>query len=314
MAKMVARYTDAVPGEVNLLTGSSATRQAIVNAIANSTVTHAADPGSNVDNSDEMLLLYFAGYGATFQDVNGQIVRCILPSDFDATHPVTSCIATTEIDRFLDSWDRSVVIFDTSYDGLAGDQGGSDRSRPTFSRTYKDLLTPDSGWRLSAGIDRPDRVFLVASGTNSAALESRDRSQGLFTWSFTRAIEEQVSVSGTGVQEVSLFDAFNRARNDTSDQSDRRQVPLMKGTLSSPFVFVDKAAGDLKREASAIDHSLRDDIASMRAPSRSNSAVCLYFTTKYLALIPLTSRRPEVKSERCCTEVKREISRQPQNK
>jgi tetratricopeptide (TPR) repeat protein len=289
MKDLVLRYTEAGPSEVTLLTGAAATRQAITSAIANSTNSHPADPFSAPDGGDETLLLYFAGYGASIKNADTlQVTRCILPADFDVKQPEKSCLSTTEIDDLLDSSPRAVVIFDTSYDGLSGKQnvkfgdGGN-----VFSRTYNDFFTGDATWRLSAGTDRSDRVFLVASGTNSPALEFGSLGHGLFTSALVKSIADQLVSSSSTVKtapSVSLFDAYNRARLETLSRSNNLQDPVMKGVLSTQFQFAGKSPLDLKREASAISRAIHGDVVSMRSvnPLQLRRATKLY--TKVLSV------------------------------
>lgn len=267
---VVSRYTEALPNQIILLTGLSATREAITTAIANSTNSHPTDPATDPEGSDETLLVYFAGYGRSVKDPDtSQVTRCILPADFDPNQPEKTCLPTTEIDNLLDSSPKAVVIVDTSYDGLSGQQkvafGGAGN---VTSRTAMDFFAGDTTWRLSAGTDRPDRVFLVASGTNSPALEFGILGHGLFTLALVDSITNQLVSSSnrvTTATTVSLFDVYNRARVATLSKSNNQQDPVMKGVLSTQFQFAAKSPLDLKREAKALSRAVRDDIVSMRS-------------------------------------------------
>src|SRR5207249_7217085 len=131
---------------------------------------------------EETLILYFGGYGATIPAVAGGEVRCVLPFDADSEDLKNTCISTTELDQLLDSWQRVLVIFDTSYDGTSGFRRAPDETDASlFSRTLIDYFARDPGWRLSSGTDRDNRVFLVASGTNTPSYESAVLRHGVFT-------------------------------------------------------------------------------------------------------------------------------------
>jgi len=267
MKKVLLNYTDLSPSALTTLTGSNATWSAIRQAIGNSTITHSGDPMSQA-GGDETFFLYFSGYGTTLVDDSRKpVARCILAADFDSTDPQTACVSTFDLDHLLDAWKRSIVVFDTSYDGLSGaTQQKTINSQRLFSRTYGDYLSTDPEWRNSAGTDRADRVFLVASRTNTAALESANPARGLFTSSLVDTVEgqtpERVSDSSPGLQ---LFDAFASARSKTILRSNKKQTPLIKGALSTPFYFKLRRAADLAIEARAIDHGILDDIQSLRS-------------------------------------------------
>jgi tetratricopeptide (TPR) repeat protein len=75
-----------------------------------------------------------------------------------------------------------------------------------------------------------------------------------------------------------LYDAYVHARDDAATRSSRQQIPVMKGVLSTPFVFVRKSPVDLKREAAAIRLAVSDGILSMRRVRRDevDRAAVLY--------------------------------------
>ena len=265
MKDLLLRYTDAVPNQILLLTGANATRQAVIDAITELNRNSSSDPFSLSQGSSDVFLLYFAGYGLTIEDADtSQPTRCLLPSDFDPDRAKATCMSTTELDTLLDSAGKSLVIVDTSYDGLSSGDASTGGAALGRSRTYRDFLTADTTWRLSSGTDRPDRAFLVASGSNSPAMETSDGRHGLFTLAFDNAIRHQLEKDTKGTQELSLLDAYNLAHDDTSARSNRHQIPVMKGVLSTPFVFVRNPQVDLKDEASGLSRAVRDDVTAMR--------------------------------------------------
>jgi len=276
MNDLLLRYTDAVPSRIKLLTGSNATRQAIVEAINEIGAIRAPNALAPRDGLGETFLFYFAGYGLSIETAPGApATRCLVPADFNPTFGLASCLATTEIDDALDGVKvgKSIVIADTSYDGQAEERG----------RTYRTFIAPDADWRSASGVDHPDRIFLVAGGSNSTALESADG--GLFTRALERAIRGSLE-RADAESELSLADAYDLARNDTAILSNRRQVPLMKGVLSAPFAFVRRAAAELKQEAGGIVRAARSDTSSMRPLDSERLARALLLYDKVLAIDP----------------------------
>jgi hypothetical protein len=263
MYRTVLQFTDAVPGRVKLLTGSAATHDAVLKAIDE---LKALPHGS-----DDTFLLYIAGFGYTFEQ-NG-VVRCLLPSDFDSQRPRETCLSTAELDERLLSVGRALIVVDASYDGLAGEH----------SRTYR-TYTGDADWRFMSGIEQPDRAFLVASGSNSAALETEEG--GVFTRSFAKVLRQQLEAPPRGdlPREIGLLDAFERVREETSKSTDRQQTPVMKGVLSSPFTFVYKTMPELKAEALGIERSARSGATAMRVVDAERLEWARVLFDKVLAL------------------------------
>jgi hypothetical protein len=268
---VLLNYTDASTGDINILTGSEATREAILAAIKGSP---SAPTGVALDTSDETFFLFFSGDGATLTDATGAVTRCILPYDVDPTRLKETCIATDEIDQLLGSRKRSVVVFDTSYDGVAGVvRPPEDQGHPLSSRTYLDFLTPDLHWRLTSGVAQSDRMFLVASETNSPALEDTVAGDGLFTLAFAHAIQSQLSdqrrTTGSRLPELSLSDVYSLAKNETLALSDGQQTPVLKGGLSHPFTFYPVSESALKKQGRWAVDSAERAVQSLRLPNKA---------------------------------------------
>lgn len=286
MKRVLLNYTDIQPKNLVSLVGSNATETAVREALLSPNATSPSDPMIQ-GGGEETFLLYFSGYGTTLLDgTRKPTARCILLADFEPGDAGKRCISTAEVDQMLDVWNSAIVIFDTSYDGLSG-ASQRDPIGGFLSRTFGDYLASDVDWRASSGTDRTNRVFLVGSKTNTAALESTVPPQGLFTSSLVEAIAERAgatrSDSPRGAQ---LFDVFASARTKTIAKSGKNQIPLIKGSLASPFYFKLRPAEDLATEARAIDLGVLDDIQSLRKidPNELDRAESLYDTV--LALHP----------------------------
>jgi len=265
--------------DIEVLTGGNATRAAIEDAIANAVVSRPADPIAEGVVAPETFLLYYAGYGMTVQgDQSSEPLRCIIPADFDPERARETCLPIHQIDELLDSRKRSIVIFDTSYDGFSGRSSSEPGEFGAMSRTYRNFLAKDLTWRESAGTDRSDRVFLVASGGNSPALELSDLKHGLFTSSFAESIQEQLSRFTRADNDLSLYDAFAVARNKTASRSAGQEIPIIKGVLSTPFTFSLTTVSNQREEAGSIIARATHDLSAMRAPTLTDlrHAVSLY--------------------------------------
>lgn len=244
MRRLLLRYTDALPNRIKVLTNGEATAAAITTAI--STMSAASGAGG-------LFVFYFAGYGVTVVDpATSSATRCIVTADY-TQNSEKDCLSTTALDEALKSARRALVVVDTSYDGADGSN----------SRTYRALQAQDSIWRFTSGTDTPDRTFLVAGGSNAPAMESDEG--GVFTLALEKAVRDRFETAGRSRASLPLADVYNLARDETSAKTGGRQVPVMKGVLSTPFEFVNKPIDELKQEALGIVRSARNDLLSMRA-------------------------------------------------
>lgn len=251
---LLLRHSDAAPGDIEILTGAEATQQRILDAFQR----YVREPARSESTlPEDTFVFYFAGYGLSIEEA-GQVRRCLVTADFDPTRPGVTCLGTGDVDAALATIGQSLVIVDSSYDGEAG----------PGSRTYRTFGRSNDMWRVTSGADKPDRVFLVASGANSAAFESEGG--GLFTHALDSVVQEQLGGDqATPRVELSLQEAYERARAQTAQRSRQRQIPVMKGIISTPFSFVAKSLGDLKKEAFSIERAARNDHVSMRRLNRA---------------------------------------------
>jgi hypothetical protein len=285
---LLLHYTEIAPEQITLLTGADASRASIITSIANSKSTKLPDPFPYGNTGEDTLFLYFGGLGATVPGRNGA-ERFILPYDADPSRLAETCISTTEIDQLLDSWNRSIVVFDTSYDGLAGPQPSAENHDLT-SRTFTSYFAKDSTWRLSAGIDRNNRVFIVGNAANTPSLEDNVTQHGLFTSALVDSVQKQLDQPASSgfsrFREMSLVEAYLSARNKTADVTGKREVPLMKGFLVHPFSFSPISASDLRQRVDATLIRTQRDVESLRMPDDLQLQHASELVSKLLAIDP----------------------------
>ena len=295
--EILLRFTDASLEDIKTLTGELANKAAIEHAIGSTVRTRPLDPLSQGIMEPDTFILYYAGYGVTFEDkARSKRVRCILPSDFDPSRSLDTCISTGDLDDLLDAQDRSIVVVDSSYDGKSTIYSLGNASLQ--SRTYQDFIATDTTWRQFAGIDRPERMFLVASGGNSPALESNELKHGVFTRSLADSISEQLSPSVSATEraskdDLSVYDAFAVARNKASSLTDGQEQPLIKGVLSTPFTFFRRSPSDRLAEADSIVVRAIHDRSALRALNSADLARAISLYRKVLFFAPGDERAQE---------------------
>ena len=282
MKDILIRYTNINPQDIIVLTGEHATLSAIRQAMDNSRATPPIDPFLQGEG-DPALFLYFSGYGTTLLDTSSNpYERCILPSDFVSERAPLTCLSIPEMYALLNTWRASVAFFDTSFDGLSGRLGrGSPNKALGLSRTIGDLFTDDSDMRAVSQLERPGRILIFASGTNTAALESTEGLGGVFTQSFAEALNRELAFENPGVQTLQLEDAFSLAKQKTILKSEETQTPSLVGFLPAPFLFSVRHYGNVFHEAYVIELASRADIQGLRRvnPTQLQKAAVLYELT-----------------------------------
>jgi uncharacterized caspase-like protein len=206
--------------------------------------------------SDTTLIFYFSGYGTTTPAIGSDSapVRCILPYDAQISDIGGSCVSTTELTEWLRTrgWKNQIDILDTSYD-TSGDYAAEGRAldKSTRSRTFGNYHSGDNGWRLMADVE-DNKVALVAGGANEDALEGGLVDHGLLTASFVEALgsgeesskagrehdsSDQIATELRSESPMSLVDVYRSTAERTTERSAGRQHPILKGNLTTPFVF-----------------------------------------------------------------------------
>jgi len=268
MRLLLLKHTSILPQDIVLLTNSKGTKDNIRNALSSKLVDMLRAQGGNTTLSeiaDATLFFYFAGYGATIPQ-SGE--RCLLPYDVDVARLGETCLSTVRLDEYLGEgpWKNAVVVADASYGGKAGLIGDTDNDKANYirSRTWTDSYSSDESWRATAGLV-DDRVLFVASSTNEAAIETGDSEHGLLTASLQRSFEENKALR-IGYSFAPLADVFTNARDLAVKLTDGQQNPIVKGSLSEPFMFRTVGLPEFRSEWSPIFSGLRRDVLSLKLP------------------------------------------------
>jgi hypothetical protein len=207
-AMLVDRYS--IPArQVTQLIGADATRQALLEAIAQ------LEPALAVDT----LLIYFAGYGGAELDATKQAPdgyrKYLLTYDADPFELAGSALAFEEIADALRALRIQKVTF-----VMDASIAGPERGRTlTLAGGIAPRLAPDALDALVAG---PRRSVVTAAGANETALELPDLGHGLFTHYFLAAAGDAASSGGLSFGALLQGIANRVARRAEQEGADQR--------------------------------------------------------------------------------------------
>jgi hypothetical protein len=172
---------------------------------------------------DDLVLIYYAGYGAP--DADAASALYLLPRNVQLDSLRSTAFAMDELPGMLARVpaERVVLLLDTSYNGAAGGRTlEPPNTKPRkFGDQFLERITRTRG-----------RLIITASRPNEVALELPDLGHGLFTYYLLEGLAGKADSNGDG--EVTVAELYPYLE----DQVDRRaraaggrQRPLMKGEI-----------------------------------------------------------------------------------
>jgi len=178
---------------------------------------------------DDMVLIYYAGYGAPDVDVAGKdsdgLAKYLIPRNVQPESLRKTAFAMDEMPAMLARIpaERIVLLLDASYSTTAGGRSfvsPNARGR-NLSEQFLERLTKGRG-----------RAVITASGPNEVALEPADLGHGIFTYCLLEGLSGKADRNGDGVVTVSeLYPYVEDQVERRSRAAGGRQRPLMKGDI-----------------------------------------------------------------------------------
>jgi len=178
---------------------------------------------------DDMVLIYYAGYGApdidaAHKDSDG-LAKYLIPRNVQPESLRKTAFAMDEIPGMLARIpaERVVLLLDTSYSATPGGRtfAPSNVQPRNLSDQFLDRLTKSRG-----------RLVITASGPNEVALEPADLGHGLFTHYLLEGLSGKADRNGDGIVTVSeLYPYVEDQVERKSRAAGGRQRPVMKGEI-----------------------------------------------------------------------------------
>ena len=181
--------------------------------------------------STDMVIIYFAGHGATERDVNSPdgdgLEKYLLPYDADPADLYASALPMREISYILNRIrsNRLVFIADSCYSGASGGRtvriGGI---RSNLSDHYIERIAGGKG-----------RVILTASAANEVSVEDDGLGHGIFTYYLLKGLKGSADYDGDGY--VTVDEAYRYVSEEVPKATGQEQHPIKKGSVEGQIVL-----------------------------------------------------------------------------
>jgi hypothetical protein len=179
----------------------------------------------------DRVIIYFAGHGATEQDVNSPdgdgLEKYLLPFDADPDNLYATALPMREIAHILNRIQSDSLIFiaDSCYSGASGGRtisiGGI---RSTLSENYIDRIASGKG-----------RVILTASAANEVSMEDEDLKHGIFTYYLINGLKGLADYDSDGY--VTVDEAYRYVSEEVPKATGQTQHPIKKGSVEGQLVL-----------------------------------------------------------------------------
>jgi uncharacterized caspase-like protein len=180
---------------------------------------------------DDMVLIYFAGHGATERDAASPdgdgLEKYLLPYDADPDDLYATALPMREISHILDRIrsDRLIFIADACYSGASGGRTVQlDGLRAQLSDSYLDRIAGGKG-----------RVIITASGPNEVSAEDPELEHGVFTYHLLEAIKGKADYDGDGL--ITVDEAYRYVSEEVPRFTGQEQHPVKKGIVEGQLVL-----------------------------------------------------------------------------
>jgi Caspase domain len=185
----------------------------------------------NKASKDDMVIIYFAGHGATERDATSPdgdgLEKYLLPYDVDPKELYATAMPMEEISRLFSRIrsDRLVFIVDTCYSGASGGRTISVTDiRAGISDGFLDRITGGKG-----------KIILTASGANEVSAENDEFQHGVFTHFLLQGLQGQADSDGDGL--ITVDEVYTYVSKQVPQATNQEQHPVKKGIVEGPLVL-----------------------------------------------------------------------------
>lgn len=185
----------------------------------------------NRAGEDDMVILYFAGHGATERDVMSPdgdgLEKYLLPHGADLEDLYASALPMREIQHVFNRIrsERLVFVVDSCYSGASGGRTVSVAGlRANISDGFLERIASGKG-----------RVILSASGANEVSEEDEALGHGVFTYYLLEGLGGPADTDGDGL--ITVDEAYGYVSRRVPDATGQEQHPVKKGAVEGRLVI-----------------------------------------------------------------------------
>jgi len=185
----------------------------------------------NKASKEDMVIIYFAGHGATERDVTSPdgdgLEKYILPHDADLKDLYGSALPMIEISRIFNRIrsERLIFIADACYSGASGGRTiSSTGMRANISDGFLDRIASGKG-----------RVILTASGPNETSTENDELKHGVFTYFLLEGLRGKADIDTDGI--ITVDEVYRYVSKEVPKATEQRQHPIKKGIVEGQLIL-----------------------------------------------------------------------------
>ena len=202
-------------------------REASLSRLRSTLGTHL----KNKAGKEDMVILYFAGHGATETDVQSPdgdgLEKYLLPYDADPKDLYASAIPMRELSHIFNRIraERLIFIVDSCYSGASGGRtipAGAYRSN--ISEAFLDRIAGGRG-----------RIILSASAANEVSAERDELQHGVFTYFLLDGLQGNADTDKDGV--ITVDEIYGYVSKHVPQVTGQEQHPVKKGAVEGRLIL-----------------------------------------------------------------------------
>ena len=185
----------------------------------------------NKASKEDMVILYFAGHGATERDVMSPdgdgLEKYLLPFDADPKDLYASALPMREVSHIFQRIrsERLIFLVDACYSGASGGRTiASSKYRSNISDAFLDRITSGRG-----------TIILTASAANEVSAESDEYRHGIFTYFMLQGLRGDADADKDGV--ITVDEAFGYVSRRVPQATGQEQHPMKKGQVEGTLIL-----------------------------------------------------------------------------
>ncbi len=185
----------------------------------------------NTAGRDDMVIIYFAGHGATERDMMSPdgdgLEKYLLPYDADPKDLYASALPMREITHIFNRIRSQRLIFlaDACYSGASGGRTVSFTDvRATLSEAFLERISSGKG-----------KIIITASSANEVSVEKEELGHGVFTYYLVEGLSGKADMDRDGL--VTVDEAYRYVSEKVTQATGQEQHPVKKGAVEGQMVL-----------------------------------------------------------------------------
>ena len=185
----------------------------------------------NKAGKDDMVIIYFAGHGATERDTMSPdgdgLEKYLLPYDADPKDLYASALPMREIAHIFNRIrsERLIFIADACYSGASGGRTiSASGMRANLSDVFLERIASGKG-----------KIIITASSANEVSVEKDELGHGVFTYYIVEGLRGKADTDQDGL--ITVDEAYRYVSDKVTRASGQEQHPVKKGSVEGQMVL-----------------------------------------------------------------------------